>query len=409
MNRKTLGTILKAGYCAGICVITVVFSIRDAKANLIREAEIEAGDPIRLESFFGKVPGDANFITAVSSIDTSVPSIYKIKIHHDLLFDETVTLKIEDTVGPKADGVTKTILSYEKLPQASEMVENVYDLSGISSIEYVKAPDISDGGIIRTPIRLTDNYGNSSVAEAMFVVSKDNTAPVIYGVKDITITLGQDVDLREGVYAVDSVSKNIPVKIDASKLNISKAGKYEITYTAVDDAGNTSTATSTVTVKKKVIPVRRKKKTVRKTSRYGNVDRLAAKVVKKLIKGNDVETARAIFKWVHKNIHYVHTASKATGKKAAYIGLTKHAGNCRVFAYTSRILLNKAGIRNMIVTRYPVTTRHYWNLVYMNGGWYHCDATPFVGHRGIYFKLTDAKLDKHHKFKKNKYPARATK
>ena len=63
----------------------------------------------------------------------------------------------------------------------------------------------------------------------------------------------------------------------------------------------------------------------------------------------------------------------------------------------------------MIVTRYPVTTRHYWNLVYMNGGWYHCDATPFVGHRGIYFKLTDAKLDKHHKFKKNKYPARATK
>ena len=62
----------------------------------------------------------------------------------------------------------------------------------------------------------------------------------------------------------------------------------------------------------------------------------------------------------------------------------------------------------MIVSRYPVTTRHYWNLVYMNGGWYHCDATPFLDHPKIYFKLTDAQLDKHHKFKKSKYPARAT-
>ena len=408
-------TALKVLYLAGIAAITVVFSIRDSKINLKREAVIEAGSPIKLESFFDKVPEDAGFVTDLSSIDTNVPSVYRIKVHHDIVFDETVTLRIEDTTAPVADGLYKTINSYDELPEAKDMVENVYDLSGISSIVYAEKPDITNGGIIHAPIRITDNYGNSSVILATFVVNNDTAAPVIYGVKDLTVTQGENPDLAAGIYATDNVSKNISVRIDASRLDITVPGKYEISYIAKDDAGNTATASSTGTVsRKKTVTVKAKKTTAKKTIRvkkktsYGNVDQLASRLVKKLTRSSDVETARAIFKWAHKNIHYVHNASKLTGKKAAYYGLTKHSGNCRVFAWTCKILLDKAGIRNMIVSRYPVTTRHYWNLVYMNGGWYHCDATPFRDHPKLYFKLTDAQLDKHHKFKKSKYPARAT-
>ena len=412
MKRKTLGTVLKVLYLAGIVAITVAFSIRDSKANLIREAVIEAGSPVKIGSFFGKTPDDAEFITDLSSIDTNTPAVYKLKVHHDIFFNETVTLRIEDTTAPAATGVTRTVLSYEELPEAKEMVENVYDLSGISSIEYDKTPDITNGGIIKAPVRVTDNYGNSSVVQATFVVTKDTTAPVIYGIKDITVAQGENPDLSSGVYAADNVSKNVSVRIDASKLEIAVPGTYEISYTAKDDAGNTATAVSTVKVIKKSAPVKKtvKKKAVKvkKKPDYGKVDQLAAKLLKKLKRGSDVETARAIFKWVHKNIHYAHNGSRLTGKKAAYYGLTKRSGNCRVFAWTCKLLLDKAGIRNMIVSRYPVTTRHYWNLVYMNGGWYHCDATPFRDHMSLYFKLTDAQLDKHHKFKKNKYPARAT-
>ena len=320
----------------------------------------------------------------------------------------------EDTTAPVANGLFKTINSYEELPEAKEMVENAYDISGISSIEYEKRPDISKGGIVYAPIRLTDNYGNSSVTQAAFIVSKDTTAPVIYGIRDLSVKQGEKPELATGVYASDDVSKNISVRIDASKLDITVPGIYEISYIAKDDAGNTATAVSKVTVtKKQTINTKKrpakKKSAVKKKPAYGKVDQLASKLAKKLRRGSDVETARAIFKWVHKNIHYVHNGSKLTGKRAAYYGLTSHSGNCRVFAWTAKILLDKAGIRNMIVSRYPVTTRHYWNLVYMNGGWYHCDATPFRGHTGLYFKLTDAQLDKWHKFKKSKYPARATK
>ena len=392
--------------------MTILLSMRDSKSNLIREAVIEAGSPIKTESFFHKVPDDAEFISDLSSIDTSVPSIYKLKLRYDYFFTETVTLHIEDNVAPTAEGVTKTIQSYEDIPPASEMVENAYDLSGISSIEYVSEPDLSNGGIIYVPVRLTDSYGNSSTVEARFVVTKDTTPPVIFGVADSSMEQGQSPNLTEGIYATDNISKNVPVRVDASKLDITVPGKYEITYTAKDDAGNEATAKSYVTVTKKQEAkqsAKKKKSVKRSAGSYKNVDALAAKLVKKLKKGSDVETARAIFKWVHKNIHYVHSASKLTGKRAAYQGLTKQTGNCRVYAYTCQLLLNKAGIRNMIVTRYPVTTRHFWNLVYMDGGWYHCDATPFRDHPKLYFKLTDAQLDYHHRFKKSKYPARATK
>ena len=412
MAGKRLGTFLKVAYCAGIAVMTILLSMRDSKSNLIREAVIEAGSPIKTESFFHKVPDDAEFISDLSSIDTSVPSIYKLKLRYDYFFTETVTLHIEDNVAPTAEGVTKTIQSYEDIPPASEMVENAYDLSGISSIEYVSEPDLSNGGIIYVPVRLTDSYGNSSTVEARFVVTKDTTPPVIFGVADSSMEQGQSPNLTEGIYATDNISKNVPVRVDASKLDITVPGKYEITYTAKDDAGNEATAKSYVTVTKKQEAkqsAKKKKSVKRSAGSYKNVDALAAKLVKKLKKGSDVETARAIFKWVHKNIHYVHSASKLTGKRAAYQGLTKQTGNCRVYAYTCQLLLNKAGIRNMIVTRYPVTTRHFWNLVYMDGGWYHCDATPFRDHPKLYFKLTDAQLDYHHRFKKSKYPARATK
>ncbi len=413
LSKKVLGTVLKALYLAGIAGITVSFSIRDSKSNLIREAVIEAGNKVKIESFFRKVPDDAEFITDLSSVDFNTPAVYKIRLHHDILFDDTVTLRIEDTTAPTAEGLTKTVLSYGELPEAKDMVKNAFDLSGISSIEYETRPDITCGGTIKAPIRVTDSYGNSSVIQATLISTEDTTAPVIRGVKDVTVTQGEQPDLSAGVYATDDISNNVSVKIDASALDFTLPGKYKIYYTAQDDVGNKATAESTVTVTKKaeapVKKVAKKKATpVKKKPDYSKVNQLAAKLLKKLKKGSDVDTARAIFKWVHKNIHYVHDGSKMTGKKAAYYGLTRRTGNCRVYAWTCKILLDKAGIKNMIVQRYPVTTRHYWNLVYMNGGWYHCDATPFLDHRGIYFKLTDAQLDKHHKFKKSKYPARAT-
>lgn len=428
MNRKIVGTFLKIAYCLGIVVLTVLMSFRDSKANLKREVVIEAGSPIRVEDFFNVTPDDAEFITDVSSINTNIPAVYNLKIHYDLIFAGIVSIKIEDTTGPVGSGLARRMFSYESLPEAKDLVKDVNDISGVSSVEYESVPDISTGGVIRTPIKLTDNYGNSSVVSAQLVVIVDSTPPKIHGANNIEIVQGDTPDLSNGIYATDNYSKDIPVRINASGFNKDVPGTYEITYTAQDDAGNKSSEVAVVTVNKKTAAKKKKtkkkaKKTTKKTkvtkasSYYSKrADQMANALIKKLKRGSDVETARAIFNWVHKNVHYVYSSSRLSGKRAAYEGLTKHRGNCRVIAYTCQLLLNKAGIRNMIVYRYPLVTKdksipqtmHLWNLVYMDGGWYHCDATPYISHPGVYFKLTDKQLDKYHKFNKKKYPARAT-
>ena len=50
--HKTVGRIAAFLYIAAILVVTVVFTIRDANRNLVREVTIEAGSEIKIEDFF---------------------------------------------------------------------------------------------------------------------------------------------------------------------------------------------------------------------------------------------------------------------------------------------------------------------------------------------------------------------
>lgn len=75
----------------------------------------------------------------------------------------------------------------------------------------------------------------------------DTVAPVISGAKDVTLKVGDEFDPTEGVTATDDVDGSVDVRV-TGKVDTSKSGKYEITYTAIDKAGNKATKTITVTV-----------------------------------------------------------------------------------------------------------------------------------------------------------------
>ena len=66
---------------------------------------------------------------------------------------------------------------------------------------------------------------------------------------------------------------------------------------------------------------------------------------------------------------------------------------------------------NDIDTAYNIfdTNGHYWNLVQLNGEWYHCDATVFRDRYEMYFMCTDDEIDDgHHDFDHSLYPERAS-
>ena len=137
---------------------------------------------------------------------------------------------------------------------------------------------------------------------------------------------------------------------------------------------------------------------------------IADSILEYLKSDDDVETARAIFNWVHSNIYYQHVSGSLSYEDAAYMGFTQRSGDCYVYFSCAKMLLDRARIPNLMVKRHPVVKNgHFWNLVQLNGEWYHCDATVFKDHPDLYFMLTDDEIaDKYHEFDGSLYPARAS-
>ena len=137
---------------------------------------------------------------------------------------------------------------------------------------------------------------------------------------------------------------------------------------------------------------------------------IAENILSTLQCDNDIDTAWEIFNWVHSNVYYQPVTESMSFEDAAYRGFTRKSGDCYVYFACSKMLLDCAGIPNLMVERYPVySNSHYWNLVDLNGEWYHCDATVFKDHPDMYFMCTDEEIDdEHHSFDSSLYPERAS-
>lgn len=79
---------------------------------------------------------------------------------------------------------------------------------------------------------------------------KDTESPTIKGVKDIEITVGENIDLLENITVEDNTSENIKATIKG-KYDLNKEGTYNLYYEATDKSGNTAKEEFTLTVTKK--------------------------------------------------------------------------------------------------------------------------------------------------------------
>ena len=95
--------------------------------------------------------------------------------------------------------------------------------------------------------RLTQNIESEKTIE---IVIEDQEKPVIKGVTNKEITVGDKINLQDGITATDNVDEKVEIKIEGTVDN-KKAGKYNIKVIASDKSGNTENATFTVTVKEK--------------------------------------------------------------------------------------------------------------------------------------------------------------
>ena len=419
LNRKgklffVLTIILSVFAIAGIVALIVPWGELAAPKS---EVTIEAGTPITLDVFFDVVPDDAMFLTDISGIDQNVPAVYQLKIGYGNS-QADVVLRIEDHIGPTGEVIPQEVYSNWKMPEAKDCIANLFDLSGIAKIEYTEgAPKFANGGDYTVSVTATDVYGNSTVFQVPFKIIDDHTPPIISGVKDLTLEGNPDtLNFFAGVTVKDDTDPEPVLKVDDTMVNYTKSGTYEITYKAIDKAGNIGTAKAKLTIKIEGEETEEKNNNSNYDSNSyyvgdGDPYALAANIVSGLRRGSDVETARAIFNWVHDNLWFRLLSGTPNYEHAAYRGFTKRSGDCYVYYACCKMLLDEAGIPNMRVDRYPTYNGniHYWLLVKLNGEWYHCDATEgYSDHPGVWFMCTDDEIDdKYHQFDGSLYPERA--
>ena len=274
---------------------------------------------------------------------------------------KTVGVNVKDTTAPTADGI-KCECSTGYYCEPIKFLENINDVSTVKA-SFVTEPDWDTEGEQEVEIILTDRAGNSTTVKATAVISPDKTAPTIYAARDRYCYVGEAVAYFKEVFAVDNADPEPELTVDKSKVNAKKVGEYDVTYTAKDHEGNSSS----VTVKFKFI------------ENKVTDEMLDAEVNKVLdrILTDDMsleKQAYAIFDYVYSNVLYTGDSDKTDWKAEAYRGLTKGVGDCFTFYSTTYALLQKIDCQVLSVERLNGRTQHFWCLVNLGTGWYHFDA-----------------------------------
>lgn len=317
---------------------------------------VSYGDPVpETTAFLTKALGNIKY-TEIP--DTSKPGVFP------------VTLELDDKKYLSFLGVTDTIppnaLPYEInawLGEKFKPEDFITDLSDASEVtcDFESEPKWEISGKREVGIILMDAYGNRSFLASSLNLRIDNDPPVITGAKNRRILTGGRFELLKGVSAKDNKDGAIPVTV-SGLVDWNTEGDYRLIYSARDNSNNTSQIEVTVAV--------------RTMASY--VDEVADETLEKIVTPymTEMEKIKAIHTWVRNNVIYVSTGDKSSVTVGAYNAMQMGKGDCYTFYAISQVLLTKAGVENIPITRMGGDTRHFWSLIKIGSEWYHYDSTP---------------------------------
>lgn len=202
--------------------------------------------------------------------------------------DYDIKVKVKDTVAPKITVSDNIVVQTNNPLHMSDIITEVTELSGnidasfkdkpksesTDNTESVSATENTESGsssviavggcnlkhndeITYTKsgdydntITVTDDAGNTSDIDIKISVID---APVINGISDKTVTVGDAVDYLSGVSAVDGKGTDITgsIEVDSSKVDVNTPGTYQITYKVTDSYGFSAGANCNVVVNEK--------------------------------------------------------------------------------------------------------------------------------------------------------------
>lgn len=372
------------------------------------ECKINTGDAIPKATDYLLTDGSCSYVTDLSTIDNTKVGYYELEICFEGR-NYKVYLSVDDRIAPTLSVKESETFCYGQKIDPMDFVLSVFDYSAYEVTGESSLPentrdlsDLSTKQEFAYTVVATDVYGNETRMETKAILEPDHIAPVISGVHDIYIYLGESVSYKRGVVVTDNVDEHVDLTVDNSKVDLTTPGTYWVYYSATDAAGNTNQVAAYLNVAAQEYT---------EEDVYALADEILADILTEDM--TVYEQLDAIYKWVQSHIGYISHSEKNDQIKAAYEGLKDHQGDCFVFAMSTKYLLTRAGIPNIDIKKVYIegASSHYWNLVDYGEGWYHFDTTPRKD-KTKFFCWTDAQLKEYsdghknsHKYDPTLYPA----
>ena len=300
---------------------------------------------------------------------------------------------IQDTVAPELVLKNVSLYTGQTITDANQFVEKAEDLAGVT-LNILTEINYSTIGDQEVTIEATDGHGNKTSQKAILTIKEDKEGPVFSGLSDLKVTKGSTADYKKGVTAKDDKDGDVEFTVDSSSVNTDKAGTYNITYTATDKSGNTTTQNRKVVVSEKTTTSSTSSSSTSNSSSsssdvYAKADEFIAKATSG-VSGTSNKII-AIKNYLRNNIKYSHrynASNTGSVNNAAMKAFTAYEGDCYIHAAAAQVMFTRIGVQSIIVNALDYT--HYWNMVYINGGWKHVDPTPGWAYADVDF-MNDAK------------------
>lgn len=327
------------------------------------EFALELGTPITKEDILLNPQLDGELVSQelIDQINAYGIGEYEVVTACDGI-ERAMKLVVQDTTGPELTLRDVTIYIDEKTDKNAFIV-SAEDISG--KVDTTLKTELSFGkkGTQTVTIAAKDIYGNLTEKTAKLNIIEDTEGPEFTGLGTLSVKKHSSPDYQSGVRAIDAKEGEVSFSVSADAVDTSKAGTYYATYTAKDSRGNTTT-------KKRKVEVAHDAEDTQELIRQ-----MAAQC------GNDPQSIR---NFVRSRIKY---NSNWGGDDPVWYGFTNNKGNCYVHALCFQAILREKGISTQLI--WVTDKSHYWNLVYVGGGWKHMDTTPSSLH-GRYILMNDA-------------------
>ena len=302
--------------------------------------------------------------------------------------EKVTKITIQDTIAPELVLKAVTLYTEQTITDANQFVEKAEDLAGVT-VNILTEIDYSIVGDQEITIEAVDGHGNKTSQTAKLTIKEDTEGPVFSGISDLKVTKGGTADYKKGVTAKDGKDGDVEFTVDSSSVKLDTAGTYYATYTATDKAGNTTTSKRKIIVSEKSTASSSSTSSSSSGDVYAKADEFIAKATSGV--SGTANKILAIKNYLRNNIKYSHrynASNTGSVNAAAMKAFTAYEGDCYIHAAAAQVMFTRLGVQSIIVNALDYT--HYWNMVYINGGWKHVDPTPGWAYADVGF-MNDAK------------------